>query len=286
MKKIIVAYVPVIQRGIINLIEAHKDAEVFYVFGEDILADFDYLRKEIRALNPHEALRALTGLQLLPKIEILDRLEAKRLGSVLDSTTTIVMPEDDLSPTVAENYFGLTDVIFAPVFLRWNRDNAHETRVVAADRTISREKFDREMMQRAFLAAGRSSDWWRQVGGILVQKETPTLFAWNRHVPSEYSPYIDGDPRNCFKKGVHIELSTALHAEAGIIAEAARKGFALAGGSLYVSTFPCPPCAKLIAYSGIARCYFGSGYAMLDGESILREKNVELIFVETEEASP
>ena len=82
-----------------------------------------------------------------------------------------------------------------------------------------------------------------------------------------------------FKKGRHIELTTDQHAESVVISEAAKKGIALEGADLYMSTFPCPPCAKLVAAAGIRRCYFSSGYAMLDGERILKDRGVEIIRV-------
>ncbi|NCS97095.1 MAG: deoxycytidylate deaminase, partial [Candidatus Pacebacteria bacterium] len=86
----------------------------------------------------------------------------------------------------------------------------------------------------------------------------------------------DSDPRNSFHKGEHIELSTAIHAEAALIADAAKKGISLEGTQLYVTTFPCPACAKLIACSGITKLYFSEGYSMLDGEKILNDAGVLL----------
>ena len=70
----------------------------------------------------------------------------------------------------------------------------------------------------------RSSDWWRQVGVVIAIAGRPVIVAHNRHLPTQYAPYIDGDPRNVFKKGVHIDLSTALHGEIAAICEAARRG--------------------------------------------------------------
>jgi dCMP deaminase len=72
-------------------------------------------------------------------------------------------------------------------------------------------------------------------------------------------------------------LSTAEHAEARLIAAAAREGVATDGAVMYVTDFPCPPCAKLIAGAGIRRLYFRSGYAVLDGEDVLREASVEVV---------
>ncbi len=48
---------------------------------------------------------------------------------------------------------------------------------------------------------------------------------------------------------------------------------------MYVTDFPCPPCAKLIAAAGVERVYFRDGYAVLDGEDVLREAGVELLRV-------
>ena len=46
---------------------------------------------------------------------------------------------------------------------------------------------------------------------------------------------------------------------------------------LYVTDFPCPPCAKLIAAAGVVRLYFRTGYAVLDGEQVLEAAGVEVL---------
>jgi dCMP deaminase len=129
--------------------------------------------------------------------------------------------------------------------------------------------------------AEKSSDWWRQVGGLIVKDGSIISKTHNRHVPHEQTPYIDGDPRADFSKGVNLELSTAIHCEAFLIADAAHKGVSLLGAEMYVTTFPCPPCAKLIAYSGIKKLYYADGYGVLDGERILKNRGVDIIFVKT-----
>jgi dCMP deaminase len=65
-----------------------------------------------------------------------------------------------------------------------------------------------------------------------------------------------------------------------LIAEAAREGISTKGAVVYVTDFPCPPCAKLIAGAGISRLYFRTGYAVLDGEDVLAEAGVEVVRVE------
>ena len=79
---------------------------------------------------------------------------------------------------------------------------------------------------------------------------------------------------------MRADLSTAIHAEASVVAKAARDGVPLDGADLYVTTFPCPACARLIAESGFRRCYFADPYSLLEGDTILRAAGVELFWVD------
>jgi len=134
--------------------------------------------------------------------------------------------------------------------------------------------------------AGHSSDWWRQVGAIAWRGPEILGAAWNHHCPSEYAPYTDGDPRDGFSRGVRADLSTAIHAEASVVAAAAKAGTPLRGADLYVTTFPCPACARLIAEAGFRRCYFAGPYSVLEGDAVLRAAGVELLWVDPEAAGP
>ncbi len=122
-------------------------------------------------------------------------------------------------------------------------------------------------------------DWWRQVGAALRFPDGHVTSTANEHHPHRLSAYAAGDPRSSFVKGVHLEISTATHAEARLIADAAREGRATEGAVMYVTDFPCPPCAKLIAGAGIARLYFRTGYAVLDGQDVLEQAGVEVVQV-------
>ncbi len=126
---------------------------------------------------------------------------------------------------------------------------------------------------------GRDIDFWRQVGAAIRFVDGTVVATHNEHHPHPQSPYVVGDPRSNFFKGVHLELSTAKHAEARLIAAAAREGRSTAGAELYVTDFPCPPCAKLIAGAGIARLRYRTGYAVLDGQDVLGAAGVEIVLV-------
>lgn len=194
----------------------------------------------------------------------------------------LVVPDEELLRALVSQYrldVGRT-VVVERTFLRWDRSWSQAQRPAAYQGRVTADELARSHMAAACGQAQHSSDWWRQVGAVAVRDGVVLGVAHNEHRPTEYSPYLHGDPRNDFHRGVHIELSTAIHAEAAIVARAARDGRSLAGADLYVSTFPCPACARLIAESGIRRCFFAGPYAMLDGDTVLRAAGVELFWVD------
>lgn len=274
-KKTIIAFVPVLHRGYRSFFERHADADTIGLLGPDWIDDFPWLAKEIRALDVIDVKTALEAWQLGPAVRVLGKGDIAGIES-----ESLVVPDEDIMREIAAQHLGGKNVVFDTVFLRWDKHNTVAERPVDPDIAISTEDFDREMLDAAGEEAKKSSDFWRHVGAAIVKDGRIIISAHNAHVPNEQMPYANGDPRNNFHKGVHLELSTALHAEAGAIAEAAREGVALEGASLYVTTFPCPPCAKLVAYSGIKKIYYRSGYGVLDGEDILKSRGVEIVFVE------
>jgi dCMP deaminase len=273
---IIIAYIPVIHQGYLRFLQSHSQAEQLYLVGEDLLAEFDQMRKDIRRLKPDQVKAALQALELPFEIKILTEVSMAELES---SSEPLIMPDEDIMHGLVENYLAGKQVEFDSVFLRWDRAKSTAEVEVEANREISNTELDQEMMSRAQSLAEKSSDWWRQVGGVVAKDGEVVFEAFNQHVPHQQMPYFDGDPRGNFHKGEHLDKSTALHAEQSLIAQAAKAGTTLAGASMYVTTFPCPNCAKLIAYSGIKKLYFQDGYAVVDGESILKDQGVEIVRV-------
>ncbi|MEA2006968.1 MAG: deaminase [Patescibacteria group bacterium] len=278
MRKVVISYVPVLHEGYRRFLEEHKDAGVF-IFGKEIIERFGYLYKEIRALKPEQMKKAIESLGIVRDVRILDINELKKLTK---SDLKIVMSNEDIMHELAEEYFPNKKVLFDDVFLRWDKNNTVQQKPVNPDQKISQAEFDQKMMKMVYKKARKSSDWWRRMGAIIVKDGKIVISTRNRHVPSDHTPYMDGDPRNCWHKGVHLELSTVLHAEAGAIAQAAKRGISLEGAEMYTGTFPCPPCAKQIAYSGIKKLYYREGYGVLDGEDIMKSQGVEIVFVDVD----
>jgi dCMP deaminase len=277
MKQVLL-YLPVLHAGHEAFFARHQDAAEILVLGTGFKAEFKSLAKDIRALPPELSARLLRVM--LPGVPV-RVVEPADLPAAL-TADTLVLPDEDVTRQLAEERALAKgrNLLFDKTFLRWDREWSRAERPAAFDGVVKPADLPAHLLSRAKDLAGHSSDWWRQVGAIAWRGERILGEAWNRHCPTEYAPYTDGDPRDSFSRGVRADLSTAIHAEASVVATAAREGVPLDGADLYVTTFPCPACARLIAESGFRRCYFSGAYSVLDGDAILHAAGVELFWVD------
>jgi len=273
-KKIIVAYIPVLHRGYLKFFVDNKSATELYVLGKDLIKLEDYLRKDLRALKPQDAIKMAKATNLFNKVSELNRTNFK----VIDTLgRQIIMPDEDISRELAKK-IKKAKVSFKPVFLRWDRDNVEKVKASGLRTTFMPKHL--RLMSQAFAASAESSDIWRRIGAILVTSKNKKIGpVSNKSEPHIYSAMMEGDPRNIYNRGVNIETSLFTHAEAALIAQCAKAGISTNDASLYVTTFPCPACAKLVARSGIKKLYFAEGYAVLDGKRVLESYGVKIIKV-------
>jgi dCMP deaminase len=273
--EVVLAYVPVLHEGYRRFLERHGRGRRVFLIGPELHADHRPLAKDVRALPAADAAAAIGALQLAGSVAVLDELGAGRLAA--EDGLALILPAEDVSYAVVERHFPRAAVRYDPVFLRWDKTKTVQMLDPRPARVVTE---DQALADLAEDTATRSVDWWRQVGAALRFADGgPLAAAANVHHPHPLAPYAAGDPRSNFFQGVELELSTATHAEAALIAAAARAGRATAGGVLYVTDFPCPPCAKLIAGAGIARLYYRRGYAVLDGRDVLEAAGVEIVAV-------
>jgi dCMP deaminase len=280
--KQVLLYLPVIHAGYEAFLRRHADAAGILLLGAGFTASYPSLAKDIRALP---AARAAEYLRLGGTGASIRVVEPGGLAAAVTGDP-LVLPDEEVMRDIADRYrLGSgRALVFDRTFLRWDRDWATATSPVDFDGEVTAAGLPRELLGRAQALAGRSSDWWRQVGAVAARGGQVLGCAWNHHHPTEYAPYLSGDPRDAFERGIRADLSTAIHAEASLIAAAARDGTSLAGADLYTTTFPCPACARLIAEAGFVRCYFAGRYSVLDGEQTLRAKGISLIWVDARTA--
>jgi dCMP deaminase len=294
--EVLVAYIPVLHEGYVRFLESHGRRRPLFLIGPELYADYRPLAKDIRCLDAELVATAIAAWGICSNVAVLDEQGAARLA---EESPRITLPDEDVSHQVVERFFARCEVRYDSVFLRW--DKSRSVRLLApgggelegargvttgapnatgaegehapADEAIA------DIVAAAQAQAQTSVDWWRRVGAAIRFADGTVAAAANEHNPHRLSAYAAGDPRGNFFKGVGYELSTATHAEARLIAQAARDGLATAGAVMYVTDFPCPPCAKLIAGAGVAKLYFREGYAVLDGRDVLEAAGVEIVQV-------
>lgn len=276
MKKAVLAYVPVIHSGYIEFLK--KYPYPLYLVGKEIVQELSkkkpYYLRDIRAVDPKIISEIIGGLNIVPEVFLLDLKNLSELKNL-----EIIAPDEDITRDIVSKYFPKKKIKFVNVFLRWDKLISKKELEVSPDRIISTDKFHKDFLKKAETEASKSPDWWRQVGAVIVKNGKIVLSAYNKHLPSDSSPYSLGDPRNNFNAGERIDLCTSIHAEADLVARAAKDGNNLDGSSVYVTTFPCPNCARLIARAGIKKVYYSKGYSILDAEQIFKTFKIEVVLV-------
>lgn len=273
----ILCYVPVLHRGYLKLFDDAPKAEIGIIDG-DVIANFDYLQKDVRALEPEQALKLLENYYEDRTVRLIGHTALQQLSNCRDRR--IIVPEhDDVANTLVEEYFGRHEVRRVPVFLRWNRVNTSVNQETEPDTVIEAKDIPEGILTALLEERDKSHDWWRQIGGVITKAGEVLLRAHNRP-QTQYTHNIDGDPRVALNRGTGIDVSLFYHAESTLIAQAARQGAALEGAEMYVTTFPCPPCAKNIVTAGIKRLYYVDGYAMSIGQDDLRNAGVEIVRID------
>ena len=284
-KKVFVGYIPVVHRGFLEFFISNEIDEVYVVSKEVIdflvACGLDYLQRDVRAIEPRHVVSMIGSIH--EKFSPVKLFRARQFNdhTEIDEDCDIYLAQDEVGRKLDEFYFSPKNkkVVFATTFLRWDKLISTQELEVAPDRIVSEKTIDRDFMKDAFSESEKSSDWWRHVGCVVLTKTGKKVFGHNHHMPHEHIPYIEGDVRSNFNPGERNDLGTAIHAEASVISSAAREGVALQGSTVYVTTFPCQNCARLIVNAGIKKVLYRDGYSVQDAERIFKDAGVEIVLV-------
>lgn len=285
-KKIGVLYIPVIHSGYVRFLRELEECgvEELYIVSDEILAsheELDYINRKdrLRALSHGDVCTLIAQLTSIP----VHSLTIATTLTIPRERVRLIMPDEDINKIIAEIYFSGYTIEYKNVFLRWHKDNVGENVSARGVSVTTLSLFAQTMFSCVLVESMKSADWWRQVGAALVKDGELIGVAHNEHMPEKELPNILGDTRALFTKGVNVNYVTTAHAEASVIAEAARKGISTDGAELFTTDFPCPYCARVIAKSGIKKIYFVHGYAVLGGEEFFKDVGIETVKVDVGE---
>lgn len=269
-KKTLILYIPVIHRGYLDFLNNHKN-RIFkiYIFDKDLVKKLSEWEPDIACLEAEETKQLLFGLGY-EDISILNPEDVKE--------ENLILVNDEVSRNLYNKYLKSKKVEWANVFLRWDRSSILCEKPLD-DIEISRDELDVKMMELACKESEKSSEWWRKIGAILAKDKDAVIRGNNKDVLGDHTPYQVGEPRDFFRPGERHDIASTIHAEQKIIAEAAKRGVSIDGASIYVTTFPCSVCAKMIACSGIKNVYFKEGGSNFDAKKVLESVCIKIIRV-------
>jgi len=285
-KKIAIAYIPVLHKGYFDFLSelAEQGVQELYLIGDAILEaheELDYINRKdrLRAVPLETVKKALSATTSLTVLE----LTPECIEEIQNKDVEIVTPREDIGEVVVGAYFEDKKLEYKNVFVRRNNHMLRDEKMPDTHEVVSMDEFTTKLWADVLKEADKSADWYRQVGAALVKDGEVIYVTHNEHMPEEQQPNIEGDARTLFKRGIRLDYSTAAHAEVVAIGAAAKHGIVTDGAELYMTDFPCPYCARLIAKAGIKKVYFLRGYAVLEGDEFLKGENVEVVRVQVEE---
>lgn len=130
-------------------------------------------------------------------------------------------------------------------------------------------------MAQAYLVSTRSTCVSCKVGAVIT-RDNQVLTSGYNGAPSgdKHCVELGGCMRriNNIPSGTRQEMCRATHAEQNAIIEAANQGIAIKGGTLYVTTYPCSICTRMILNSGIKRIVYDGDYADKVSKSLYEER--------------
>ncbi len=163
-----------------------------------------------------------------------------------------------------------------------------------------RPSVDRYFMDLAHHVARRSTCIRRSVGAVIVKDKNllttgyngaprgvthcvltgcirmgnPNLELYEVKTSREIKDFFSHYPE--IPSGQNHELCTGVHAEQNAIIQAAYFGLSIKGSDVYITTFPCVICARMIINSGIRRVLFDSEYIDPLSRELLEESGISI----------
>lgn len=146
------------------------------------------------------------------------------------------------------------------------------------DTEIIRPKYERYFMRMAMTAACRANCMKRAVGAIIIDSDKQIIATGYNGTPFGMKNCGDGGCPRCnsnAKQGMGLDRCVCIHAEENAVINAGRmRG---KNCTLFVTTYPCVLCAKMIVQSGIEKVYYYKDYANEASKEFLKNAPIEII---------
>ena len=143
-----------------------------------------------------------------------------------------------------------------------------------------RPTWDEYFMEIADVVTKRSNCVSRKVGAVITVDNQIITTGYNG-APKGLHHCVDAG--GCLRKinkiesGTRQEVCRAAHAEQNAIISAAVRGVSIKGGTLYLNTYPCSICTRMIINAEIKRIVYDSDYNDPLSKEMLDESGIEVL---------
>ncbi|MDP3057320.1 MAG: deaminase [bacterium] len=248
------------------------------ILGDNLIKYLTALEPDIRKVSAEDAERIINSFLGAEKYFTVEKDNFADIIKEI-SPEKIIILKGDKSENFAEKYLGnYKDIIeYFDIRLRWKDSRVQEFKKEVSDIPPKELAEYQGFMTEAQAEAEKSKCWWRQVGAVAVKDGKVIFKGFNRMMPNDDECYKIGCIRDPIAPGKSPEICSVTHAEATIISLAANEGASLKGATLFVTHFPCPACAKLVALSGFKKLVYTRGSSVFDGERVMASGGVDII---------
>ncbi len=271
---VIIGTFAIIHRGYLDILDRYQDAEIF-ILNDNLAQKLYKLEIDLRKMPFNKTKNLLEALN--HSVNILDENNIEKLKN----HEQIILILDDVTEELRKKYLvNHPNLIIENGFYYHPQENVQKQEANSLNLIKNYTEQDIRFMKQAIILAAESGCFWRQIASLIVKNGKIIYEGYNEMLPNSDECYKIGCIRDNFQPGTKTEFCSAIHSEASVIAQAAKDGVSLEGASLYVTTFPCPACAKLIAVSGLKKCFYNQGWANFDGERVMQAAEVEIIKID------
>lgn len=156
----------------------------------------------------------------------------------------------------------------------------HNGRLQSTDIPETSSEEDVNFMTQAENLISESNCWWKANACVFVRdsKAVVSAVSSNPWCTNCKALPINQSEIN-LRQGERLDFCDAVHAERLAIAKASRTGISLKGSKIYVTSFPCEECSKVLIPAGVETVVFRKdSYGLKDAE-LLTKNGVNLLRV-------
>jgi dCMP deaminase len=281
----LLAYIPVVNQRYIRWLERYPHSTLYLIETDVAQKLLPRLLRDMGAVDAGSVRKMIESLGLVREVWFSHM--ATPQFTFTEWPIEWVLPDEDISQAFAHEFLEKSGVRFRfeNISARWDMTAVKRQQPIMPDVEQSIAEIDCLRIEETDRIAERSPDWWRQIGIMAFREEKLLGVGRNEHFPTEYETDIFGDPRILFDAGdpAGAEVYLSLHAEEYLAGYCSRNGISLKGASIYINTFPCGRCARMLSICGIKELFFREGSSFLKGFEILRDAGIRIVQVKTPE---